>query len=366
MEGVEFNIILKEDSANGTPSDLRAATGPSSPWDVPGANVGSPTSRTYYGQPFDQSQINPQQHPQQQSLFPNQQPNIPGYYDQDATNAMIRSIEADKKKQQEEDEAHQKYIGGLREQTRWLAFMGDESRQFGSTIAKLASNDNTGVLKGMTEGMANFASMLGPEGQVVSVTLKTLNAAFESAERVVGSFVERGKQLSSYSPELALANATADVREIMADMREAQELGPSLARLTDETSKLNIQFREALLPIKRALIEGTAEVLTVVRRGPEQVIQRIDEAIGGDTPHWIKAGITAGMEMLPLVGDKWRAERLMREAGVQKLEEETVNILDDIIKDLRQGLGRGPHIADRDEINKARAARLNLPVFQGR
>ena len=101
----------------------------------------------------------------------------------------------------------------------------------------------------------------------------------KSFAEVVQAFVDRGKELQNYNGELAQAGAMADVRSLMGDIREARELGPELARLTDEQSKLWDELRRDFEPVKRCILEwlvaGVQEVRTLVAQ-TEQWPARID------------------------------------------------------------------------------------------
>lgn len=90
----------------------------------------------------------------------------------------------------------------------------------------------------------------------------------DTAGKVVGAFftltnsaIQRGKELSYLSAELSVAGAQADVRKLMGDIKESQELGPSLAQLTDGQSRLDNTLREILLPIKKWVMEKLAGIM---------------------------------------------------------------------------------------------------------
>ena len=109
---------------------------------------------------------------------------------------------------------------------------------------------------------------------------KHLSMLVDSVTRVVNSFVDRGKELAGLSAELAYANAIVDVRGVMADMKEAQALGPDMARLTLSTDQIWIELRDILLPIKESilyrltdLVEMGADILKFIAdHGLEQVL----------------------------------------------------------------------------------------------
>jgi hypothetical protein len=81
---------------------------------------------------------------------------------------------------------------------------------------------------------------------------------------MVAAFVDRGKQISGYNAPLAQATAEAEVRDILFDIREANELGTEYARLTSASSEAWTAIKEAMLPIKKFLLEVLASFLETV------------------------------------------------------------------------------------------------------
>lgn len=68
-------------------------------------------------------------------------------------------------------------------------------------------------------------------------------------------------QLAAFSGPLAQAQVMKDVRSLMDDIREANQVGPDLARLVDAQSQAQSELREIWLPIKKAITEVMASVL---------------------------------------------------------------------------------------------------------
>jgi hypothetical protein len=92
-------------------------------------------------------------------------------------------------------------------------------------------------------------------GDALASGLGALVQPIRSFADVAEAFVTRGRELAQYSGPLSQAGAMADVRSIMADIREANELGPDIARLTDEQSKLWTDLRADFEPVKKIIIE---------------------------------------------------------------------------------------------------------------
>ena len=132
-----------------------------------------------------------------------------------------------------------------------------KSAKFVGGLKPLAA---AGAAPAIEAGAGALAAIAGPVGVVVTGFAALGKATYDLTQ----SFTERGKALAEFSPELAGASAGADIRSMMADMRKAQELGPSIARMIDAQSEASDELRELLLPIKKAIVEDLATILKEV------------------------------------------------------------------------------------------------------
>jgi hypothetical protein len=132
--------------------------------------------------------------------------------------------------------------------------VGDKARQSlesaGDAAVKLARNDMTALGDGLT-GMGDAVGKVSP---VFGELIKTAGTLVNVQQRAAQAFIDRGKELSKFSGPLAAANAQADIKRMQADMKEAQVMGKSLARLTEQQNRAEIAFRDAILPIKEAIV----------------------------------------------------------------------------------------------------------------
>jgi hypothetical protein len=128
------------------------------------------------------------------------------------------------------------------------------------TIDIAKGNNMEGVMKA-ADGAATALGKIPLVGEFLETGLKSAVQVVRAFTSVVDAFVERGKFLAQYSPELQAANVGADIRSMLGDIREAQELGPGLARLTDAQSQLGDDLREMLLPIKQWIIEKLSGIM---------------------------------------------------------------------------------------------------------
>jgi len=150
-----------------------------------------------------------------------------------------------------------KIVGGIQ--------AGGKMLEFGGQVAsKAMSGDNSGAVRQVAGGMVELSKEIPIVGEMLGllgdVGLKAIDA-FSSFTRAA---IERGKELSAYNANLAGAGAMADVRSMMGDIREADALGPALARMTEAQSKADDNLRKLLEPMKKFLIEKGAIILEKV------------------------------------------------------------------------------------------------------
>ena len=142
-----------------------------------------------------------------------------------------------------------------------IAKMGDAIQAEGNIVATLVSGDNMGALVKQANAAAEALGNIPIVGHVLEESIKTFAKALDAVAEVAGSIIQRGQQLAPYSGELAMAGARAEIKSMMADIREAQVLGPGMAQVTDIWTDIQMELREFLLPLKKFLIEEFAQFL---------------------------------------------------------------------------------------------------------
>jgi hypothetical protein len=118
----------------------------------------------------------------------------------------------------------------------------------------LAGNDFLAAFRASADSASDGLAKLGPYGQTASVALQSLTGVVESMGSVTNAFIERGKQLAQFSPELSASNARAEMSRMFSDMAEAEALGGDLSRLQDSQTALIEFLKEAILPLKKWII----------------------------------------------------------------------------------------------------------------
>lgn len=158
---------------------------------------------------------------------------------------------------------------GARAHARALDMAGRAVERFGQIAQTAASGDHLGAVVQTGEAAADALGKIPIVGQAWAAQLGLATRTVRAFDDTAKAFIARGRELSAYSPDLALANARADVRQILGDIREAQRLGPATARLTENYSRFKEDLREALEPVKLALIEALNRGTDTAREGVE-------------------------------------------------------------------------------------------------
>lgn len=131
-----------------------------------------------------------------------------------------------------------------------------QSAEFvGKSAAKIADNRYFDVFKDSVEVAASTLEKIPLIGGTLAEAVRSTSRAFTAAGDAANAFVERGRYLARYNSELGAAQGRARVNTILADVREAEALAPSISKTTENMNTMDVGMRDLLLPIKQALSE---------------------------------------------------------------------------------------------------------------
>lgn len=133
-------------------------------------------------------------------------------------------------------------------------YMGKNAQRLGDVI-KATTGSGEAAVAGAAESATAGLKRLGPYGMAAGIALQSVAKVGSAASEAVEAFVKRGKELSGFNGQLAGASATADLRSMMADFREADQLGPQLAEMIQMQSQSEAVFREIMLPVKAFMMD---------------------------------------------------------------------------------------------------------------
>ena len=197
--------------------------------------------------------------------------------------------------------------------------IGELAKSAGRMGEALAGNDFAGLTSEASEAMASLVEKTGLAGEVMAAQIRAMMAVIQAYQQVAQAFIDRGRELSGYQGDLAQATAIADVRRLQADIREAQELGPAIARLTDAQSRADAELRELLLPIKEAIIQEMIPILELIasalrglnrmqRLQNEGMKAGVEATIGALKGDFTQLGMLLTTEFIERLRRAWKGE----------------------------------------------------------
>jgi hypothetical protein len=239
--------------------------------------------------------------------------------------------------------------------------VGRTAQQAGGIGVALAGNRNRAAYAGSLNAAADaIESAPVPLRREAAAIARAGSQVVDAFGKVTDAFIQRGRELARYSPELAMASGRALVREIGSDVREAQELGPALARLTDAEGEIAADLRALVLPIKKFLVEELAGFLEFARTSLG-LLTHPTETIKEQGESWL----------LKLIGFLDPRFKVTTDLLGTLLEQQTQNKngpVDGLFDNfLRLGKKENQSNFKRDNgiLKRARDQRLNVPVFHG-
>lgn len=132
-------------------------------------------------------------------------------------------------------------------------------RSGAGAMAGLSGNDYRATMNQVAEGVIDTARKIPVVGEALAGTLNLITAPARALVDVFKGMADRGKELADYDPRIAMAQAMAEIETTFADIREAQAMGEEYAQVIKLENEFKIMWREAILPIKKMLVEWAVE-----------------------------------------------------------------------------------------------------------
>ena len=146
--------------------------------------------------------------------------------------------------------------------------MGDVMRAPGALaergaaiVGSAARGENARAVGQFYDGMVDLAAQTPLLGKAFDILGGTVGKVVRSFNEVVMAFVDRGRELSPYSGQLSASYAISDVRQLLADIHEAQTMEGPISRLNDQQTELSLMLRDLLLPIKKFVADTLGDIL---------------------------------------------------------------------------------------------------------
>lgn len=147
----------------------------------------------------------------------------------------------------------------------------------GSAASAVSSADESpsSAIRGVGTAMSN----LGDKIPIVGTQLVLLGEAANVAAGLMDNFNKMADKYGEYSPEIAQAQAMAEIRGIIGNMQRAQQSGGELARFIQAQSEMQQKFEEIkiaiwmrILPVLTATLEAVNNILSILPDSGENVI----------------------------------------------------------------------------------------------
>jgi hypothetical protein len=221
-----------------------------------------------------------------------------------------------------------------------------------------------GALGGMAGALGGGmgGALAGGPATIALAPLLLAGVLFKGAvglfQKGVAHFVARAEVLSQYSGAISAAQASADVRRITTDIREASAVGTDTGRLIDAQSRFQTSFDNAILPIKEFLVERLATIMEKLADWMDYLSPRIE---GGFVV--LKAIMEA---IIQFANFDWKGGAAILRGIVGKLEDiaarkpgaEENMPLEQMLRMLEGGQGD-------DALRKRAEQKANQPAFVG-
>jgi hypothetical protein len=154
--------------------------------------------------------------------------------------------------------------------------------QVGKGFRRLADDDIAGKFEDSVDNFATNMEKVPISGQVVGAVARAAAAPILEFKKTVDTYLGRARELAGFSGAASTAEAYADVRKVMADLKEGQQLGEGYARMIEAQSKAETTVRGDPAPTERESRQRLGEPAGSGReRG-----QGVPGCGGGGCDHW--------------------------------------------------------------------------------
>lgn len=261
----------------------------------------------------------------------------------------------------------------LQEYNEKLKLRVQELSYIGSSAVRMAQSgignqfSGFGVVASGGNAASSLLASSGQLGRALSVPVAAFAAVAGAANSLVQSFLQRANEIGHFSPDITAARTMRNVRMMMADIQEAQTLGPGMSRLIEAETDVQLQIREILLPIKQFVVETLADWLVAIsqflesrpwEKGSDKIAEWLAEA-----PKWMKDMLGIDSEAKP--------GEILKNLRDMAREREARRKAKDAMKDANAIADKFFKEAQKQQLPDAlpspdpNAGLLNLPAFLG-
>ncbi len=131
-------------------------------------------------------------------------------------------------------------------------------------FATSASSDTGGSLGQIGGGISAVGEKLSMALPMVGGFVKGIGAATEAFGGLVSALNQVAERYGEYSGEIAQAQAIAEVRQTMGDMRRAQEVGGEMAKFVITQSEMQQKFEDIKIKLLMQLVPIVTQILDIL------------------------------------------------------------------------------------------------------
>jgi hypothetical protein len=140
----------------------------------------------------------------------------------------------------------------------------ETTKQMTAVATSIAGNDGIGAVTGAIEGASKqVTSKIPILGDALQAQVEMYTGFIKAFDQVTEAFKKRGEELKRFDSNIAGASANADVKKLLGDINEAQQLGNEYAAIIREKSELQAEFQRGLIPIKAAIMQSLIPLLKI-------------------------------------------------------------------------------------------------------
>lgn len=140
------------------------------------------------------------------------------------------------------------------------------TRTFVNNVQSLASN-----FVSADASVSTSIETVGKATESVSNKFGILGAAVNQSITSFGAFMRTldgvADRYANLSPDIAVAQAMSDVRQILGDFQRAQRIGPQLARYIQQQSEVQQRFEDIKIKLLMAIMPAVTKILELIELG---------------------------------------------------------------------------------------------------
>lgn len=146
---------------------------------------------------------------------------------------------------------------------------------FGSQLSSVVRDDHLGGFMERMSAVGDSMKDVPLFGETIAAANDAIMAVPRAFAQVQEEFVQLGQRVQQFSASLTMAQANVELRTLRGDIREAESLGPTLARLTEAQNATTQELRAMSEPLKKA----GAELVTIPTEMAARTAMRLNDLL---------------------------------------------------------------------------------------